>query len=745
MTCSGLGMATTAGQTRELPLVEPVGARVWRVSDRTLAGGRYVLSEPPIGIGGMGTVWKAFDSVLHREVAVKELRIPEGLSPEERDKLQARAMREARAAAGLDHAGIVTIHDVVDEGGRPWIVMRLLPGRSLDLAVRADGPLSPRRTAELGVRLLDALSAAHAKGVLHRDVKPQNVMLGSDGTWMLTDFGIASIAGATRTLTGTGVVTGTLGYIAPERLSGAEPGAAADLWSLGATLYFAVEGRPAHDHDDLPAMLAAVMTRDPDPPKQAGPLAPVIAGLMERDLGRRLDAEAAREQLLAVADGYPTFERPAGEFGDADRPTEEFGGSTKVLRDGGTRIDPGAQLPEPSSEGVSFVRGNRALRALALQMVALNGVLGALAVFIIYGLTEELSDLTEELPAVAAGALAIGVVGGLGALLVPRLVPWFGLRAVLVGSALLVGESILGVGVVVEPGLVVPGAVLAGVALVAFGGWHRLSGAMRRRIVPEALLSRVTVVYRELGAAAIPLGAAVAACYLWLVDPKAKPVWGGDYLTTPLIGSGGVVIAVALLAILALRGTNEPSKRWGLVATVIAALVLPVFAGGRATVRYVDGLNDFTALPDICASDGLSQDRVARFTETPLERPASSDPESVRCTWEGSGDTNAQLEINLTKWDDSRSASRRLKSKDAAPDGGAETIHVGDKGIRYSYDGFRYPGGATLGVGVSSRIDNVLLSVRFDQSEALGAPDLAQLQALASELVQEIESHKPRR
>jgi len=156
-------------------------------------------------------------------------------------------------------------------------VMRLLPGRTLDHVVRANGPLSPRRAAELGVRLVEALSAAHANGVLHRDVKPQNVMLGADDRWMLTDFGIASVAGATRTLTGTGIVTGTLGYVAPERLSGAEPGAPADLWALGATLYYAVEGRHAYDFDDLPAMIAAVLTRDPEPMRLAGPLAPVIA------------------------------------------------------------------------------------------------------------------------------------------------------------------------------------------------------------------------------------------------------------------------------------------------------------------------------------------------------------------------------------------------------------------------------------------------------------------------------------
>ncbi|MEU4608292.1 serine/threonine-protein kinase [Kribbella sp. NPDC023972] len=473
------------------------------MSEQTLAGGRYVLSQPPIGVGGMGTVWKAFDTVLHREVAVKELRIPEGLNPAERDKLRSRAMREARAAAGLDHPGIVTIHDVVDEGGRPWIVMRLLPGKSLDQTVATDGPLSPRRAAELGVRLLEALTTAHANGVLHRDVKPQNVMLGADDRWMLTDFGIASVAGATRTLTGTGMVTGTLGYIAPERLSGAEPGAAADLWALGATLYFAVEGRHAHDHDDLPAMIASVLTQDPTPPKNAGPLARAIAGLMERDPARRLDAASAKKQLLAIAGGYPTFESPTIQLNDADKPTEKFGGGTKVLRDGNTRLDSG---------GLSSIGGHRVLRALAWLQVALNGAIGALLALIIYG-------LTDGMPVWIAGALvvAIGLGGGLGAVLAPRLARWIGLPMALIASALLMGESLVGAGVLGGPDTPIPAVVLAGVAVVAFASWHRLSRSLRQRIVPSAMLGRVTTTYRITGFAAILLGGAVAGTYFWFI------------------------------------------------------------------------------------------------------------------------------------------------------------------------------------------------------------------------------------
>ncbi|MEU6073527.1 serine/threonine-protein kinase [Micromonospora sp. NPDC047074] len=277
---------------------------------RTLAAGRYVLRPEPVGSGGMGVVWRAEDTLLDREVAVKELRLPDGLSEAEHLALRERAIVEARAAGRLNHPGIVTIHDVLLEDGRPWIVMGLVDGASLDAVVGEDGPLGPQRTAEIGADLLAALKVAHAAGVLHRDIKPQNVLLGRDGRAVLTDFGIAALVGATRGLTGTGSVLGTLGYVPPERLTGRGAEPASDLWSLGATLYFAVEGRPAYDTDDPAELITAVLSRDPEPADRAGALNPTLLGLMARRPDERPSAEVAAERLRAVAAGDTADERP---------------------------------------------------------------------------------------------------------------------------------------------------------------------------------------------------------------------------------------------------------------------------------------------------------------------------------------------------------------------------------------------------------------------------------------------------
>ncbi|WP_285542980.1 serine/threonine-protein kinase [Streptomyces lavendulae] len=267
--------------------------------------GRYVLDREPIAAGGMGTVWRGYDRKLKRAVAVKELRFAEGLSTSERDRQRARVMVEARAAARLDHPGIVPVYDVIEDDGRPWIVMRLVPGRSLAQEVEASGALGPQRTAEIGLEILAALEAAHSEGILHRDVKPQNVLLDAEGRAVLTDFGIAAVMGATQPPTATGMVVGTVGYMAPERLSGSGAGPKADLWSLGATLYFTVEGRSAYNADDVVALIAAVASRDPEPMSRAGALAPAIAGLLVRDVGARWDAATAKAYLQAVVAGSP--------------------------------------------------------------------------------------------------------------------------------------------------------------------------------------------------------------------------------------------------------------------------------------------------------------------------------------------------------------------------------------------------------------------------------------------------------
>jgi hypothetical protein len=263
-------------------------------------GGRYLLLEP-LGRGGMGTVWAARDQLLARDVAVKEVVPPPELTGEQRGSMRERTLREARAAARIRSASAVTVYDVVEEDGRPWIVMELLVARTLAHVVRDEGPLSPQRTALVGLRLLDALEAAHAAGVLHRDVKPANVMIGDDGSVVLTDFGIASLEGD-PSVTATGMVVGSPAYMAPERARSMPSTAAADLWSLGATLYTAVEGRSPFEREGQIATLTAVLTDEPFTPRRAGGLRPLLEGLLEKDPALRLSAAAARGMLQAVAD-----------------------------------------------------------------------------------------------------------------------------------------------------------------------------------------------------------------------------------------------------------------------------------------------------------------------------------------------------------------------------------------------------------------------------------------------------------
>ncbi|GAA1779052.1 serine/threonine-protein kinase [Actinomadura chokoriensis] len=270
--------------------------------DGRLLAGRYRL-ESVVGRGGMGTVWRALDETLDREVAVKEVVLPAGLSDDERENRHRRTLREARASARLNHPGVVTVHDVVDEDDRPWIVMELVRARSLQDIVDEDGPLPPGRVAVIGRQIAGALRAAHAIGILHRDVKPANVLVADGDRAVLTDFGIAQMAGD-ATLTGTGLIMGSPAYMSPERVNGDPAIPASDLWALGATLYAATEGKAPHHRSDAMAVLAAVMTQDVPPPKNAGPLAPVLTGLLERDPVRRLSGDQAEEALKAVASGH---------------------------------------------------------------------------------------------------------------------------------------------------------------------------------------------------------------------------------------------------------------------------------------------------------------------------------------------------------------------------------------------------------------------------------------------------------
>jgi eukaryotic-like serine/threonine-protein kinase len=259
----------------------------------------------------MGAVWHAHDDLLDRDVAVKEVRFPPGLTEDERAVLYERTLREARSAARLSHPGIVTVHDVVEEDGRPCIVMELLRARSLQDLIDEGVALTPVQVAEIGAQALAALRAAHGAGILHRDVKPANVLLAGDGAVshdtrvVITDFGIATMQGDTA-LTQTGLVMGSPAYIAPERAQGETAAPSSDLWALGATLYAACEGRPPHDRFEAMATLTAVLTEEPPPPRHAGPLAPVLLGLLAKDLAVRMTAGDAAGALSRIARaGHP--------------------------------------------------------------------------------------------------------------------------------------------------------------------------------------------------------------------------------------------------------------------------------------------------------------------------------------------------------------------------------------------------------------------------------------------------------
>ncbi|GLX08607.1 serine/threonine-protein kinase [Microbispora sp. NBRC 16548] len=283
-----------------------------------LLAARYRLIEP-VGRGGMGTVWRARDELLDREVAVKEVRLPLVLDEDLRAELCARTEREGRATAMVAHPSVITVFDVITEDDRPWIVMELLRARSLEELIRQEGPLPPRRVADIGRQVLGALRAVHAKGILHRDVKPSNVLVTDDDRAVLTDFGLAALEGD-ASITQAGIVLGSAGYIAPERVLGDKASPAADLWSLGATLYTAVEGRGLHGRRTAAAALAALTSGAPIPMDKAGPLAPVLRGLLQIDPAARLDGVRAAHALSRISAGGMAEDPFASPF-RAGRPT----------------------------------------------------------------------------------------------------------------------------------------------------------------------------------------------------------------------------------------------------------------------------------------------------------------------------------------------------------------------------------------------------------------------------------------
>ncbi|MCG7207654.1 serine/threonine protein kinase [Streptomyces arenae] len=365
--------------SHELPWGAPVTDEPGR--ERVIAGRYRLLS--PLGEGGMGTVWRARDEVLGREVAVKEVRAPAGLPGPDVERMYARLEREAWAAARIANRNVVTVYDVAMEGGRPWVVMELVRGVSLADELEAEGPMSPQRAADIGAEVLSALRAAHAAGVLHRDVKPANVLLSQDGRAVLTDFGIATVEGSSA-LTMTGEVIGSPEYLAPERALGRGFGPESDLWSLGVLLYTAVEGASPFRQNTPLSTLRAVVDEELPPPHRAGPLAPVIEGLLRKDPAARLSAEQAERDLRLVAAGGA----PAGSAVPHTAATlpipARYDTPTRVDR----RPQPGfptpplplpADTPPPTAErGGNRSAGTLLLVGLVLVVLALGGLVYAL-------------------------------------------------------------------------------------------------------------------------------------------------------------------------------------------------------------------------------------------------------------------------------------------------------------------------------------------------------------------------------
>ncbi|GAA1787112.1 hypothetical protein GCM10009682_06440 [Luedemannella flava] len=417
-----------------------------RPTDRAVpgvvVGGRYTL-RTPLGHGGMGTVWRATDGVLRREVAVKEVLLPPQMPPDERAALCERTMREARACAALSHPSIVQVYDVVTDGGRPWIVMELLESRSLADMIIEDGPLAGRAVAKIGIAMLGALEVAHAVGVLHRDVKPANVLICTDGRCVLTDFGVARLPQESN-LTTPGMVLGSPHFISPERAVGGRFGPPSDLFSLGVTLYTAVEGSPPFDKTDPFETMRAVVEEAPRPMRLAGPLAPVLTGLLEKDPARRWTVDQARDMLRELLGGplgrspvqHPDTDpyavvRPPVTPPPAVNPPPPSGqvGGRAMLAPGASLTDHLASLQQPEAPEVApppparpSTYGAPAGHTPSHRHARSNGMGG--------GLVADLGDRARALRPGSPGFARTVIVGGLALLLVivgiGALAGWFG-------------------------------------------------------------------------------------------------------------------------------------------------------------------------------------------------------------------------------------------------------------------------------------------------------------------------------
>ncbi|MGH3928900.1 MAG: serine/threonine-protein kinase, partial [Pseudonocardiaceae bacterium] len=266
-----------------------------------LIAGRYRLGSQ-VGIGAMGVVWQARDELLGRTVAVKKLLLHSGMSEIETDEANRRAMREGRIAARLLHPHAITVYDVAEHEGKPCLIMEYLHAESLSTVLAIRGPLPPEEVARIGSQIASALTAAHEAGIVHRDIKPANVLLAEDGTAKITDFGISRAVGD-GTLTGTGILAGTPAYLAPEIAQGHSVGFPADVFSLGSTLYTAVEGVPPFGLDDNAlALLYRIATSEITAPRKSGPLTPVLTRMLDRDVSQRPTMQQAQEALAEVTE-----------------------------------------------------------------------------------------------------------------------------------------------------------------------------------------------------------------------------------------------------------------------------------------------------------------------------------------------------------------------------------------------------------------------------------------------------------
>jgi eukaryotic-like serine/threonine-protein kinase len=353
---------------------------------RMLIAGRYRLLEP-VGSGGMGRVWLARDEMLDRDVAVKEFVPPDWMTDDEKNRLRDRTLREARSAGRLNHPHVVRVYDVVHAEDLPWIVMEYVASRSLHQVVNEDGPYSPVAAARIGLSVLDALTAAHRAGVLHRDVKPHNVLIGTDGRVVLTDFGLATFVDD-GSVTGPGLVVGSPQYVSPERARDGASTVESDMWSLGATLYAAVEGRSPYARETAMQTLMALATEPPNPPEKAGPLTEVLLGLLRHDPAARLTASEVERRLRMVvaaapgAGGVPAPRRAAARVVASVASLPSAVRTLPAQRVAAEPISPPpAPPPEPAEPRPS--RPRSVLIAAGLSVVGVIGVAAIVASYLI--------------------------------------------------------------------------------------------------------------------------------------------------------------------------------------------------------------------------------------------------------------------------------------------------------------------------------------------------------------------------